>query len=668
MPSENRTTPYKDSMDAYRVGERLDHFIIEAVVFEGALTRVYRARDLLTDATVALKVPFGDIVNQPVLYYHLQNEQRIGPRLAHSNIVRFIQRDQTRQYTIMEFIPGGDLKTRMASRNSMSFAEARPIIRQTADALAYLHRKGIRHLDVKPENIMVTPEGTVKLLDFGLAWWSEFPDLLAEDFMEPFGTPYYIAPEQLNGIRDDARSDIYSLGVVLYELLTGRLPYERSLKLSKARQRLYAPPIPPRHFVPDLPPALQEILLRALEIRPDDRYPTIDALQRDLENPAAVTRTERSRSTRKPAAWRKFRSVSGFSKVAGGGQASGNAPSRAMIIGAVTDDDLSDLVVETVRRQAMLTGGQVTLLTVTEPSQDTDLTRYGRAVEGEKLRERLDGYTQRLRRYNIDPVIRIRTGSVVDEILATAEHAGASLLVLGPSRQKGLRRIFGGRTVDRVMRKSPWPVMVAEPDSDEPFPDPVSFQGLDTERVVQIDFFLIDCWVSHLNYLSELIFQLLYDPRDTAKALDYPCRLGRWLDTVRHQPSWAPMVDRIDTMHRRFHQVAAELVRKAREEGLGAMRTLYIREALPVSCGMRDALRELSTMIREQAAYSQAGLSEILGNGACPRRRGDLPPGDPLYKAHQIRDYFCKHPDASPEACLRHIDPSLRDAADMRET
>jgi eukaryotic-like serine/threonine-protein kinase len=655
-------------MDGYQVGERLDHFIIEGVVFEGALTRVYRARDLLTDGTVALKVPFGDIINQPVLYYHLQNEQRIGPRLAHPNIVRFIQRDQTRQYTIMEFIPGSDLKSRMAPGTRMPLAEARPVIRQAAAALSYLHGKGIRHLDVKPENIMVTPEGAVKLLDFGLAWWSELPDLLAEDFLEPFGTPYYIAPEQLNGVRDDPRSDIYSLGVVLYELLTGHLPYARSRKLSKARQRLYAPPVPPRRFVPDLLPALQEILLKALEIRPDDRYPTVEALQQDLENPGAVRLTERSHRHSKPAVWHMIRPGTGSGATTGAEPLPGSAPYRAMILGAVANDDLSDLVVETVRRQAMLTGGKVTLLTVTEPSQDTDLMRYGRAVEGEKLRERLDGYLHRLRRYAIDPVIRIRSGTVVAEILATAEHAGASLLVLGPSRKKGLGRIFGGRTVDKVMRKSPCPVMVAEPDADEPVPDPVDLQDLDTARVVQLDFFLIDCWVSHLNYLSELIFQLLYDPRDTDKALDYPCRLGRWLATVRHQPAWAPLVDPIDGMHRRFHEVAAELVHKAREEGLGAMRMLYVRKALPMSCGIRDALRELSTMIREQAAYSRAGLSGLLGQGACPLGRGDLPPGDPLYKAHQIRDYFCRHPDASPEACLRDLDPRPRDATDMRET
>ena len=655
-------------MDDLQVGQRLDHFIIEAVVFEGALTRVYRARDLLSDLTVALKVPFGDIVNQPVLYYHLQNEQRIGPRLSHPNIVRFIQRDQTRQYTIMEFIPGKDLKAHMMDRKTLPFEEARPIIRKAADALDYLHHKGIRHLDIKPENIMLTPNGGVKLLDFGLAWWSELPDLLAEDFLEPFGTPYYIAPEQLDGIRGDPRSDLYSLGVVLYEMLTGNLPYQRSLKLSKARHRLHMPPIPPRHFVPALSPALQEILLKTLERLPEDRYPSIAALQQDLEDPAAVPLTERSRRTDKPAAWRAFRPAPDFAPAAGGGRRPPERPPAAMVLGAVMDEDLSDLVVETVRRQAMLSGGRVTLLTVAEPSADTDLTRYGRAVEGEKLRERLDGYVHRLRRYNLDPVIRIRTGEVVAEILDTAQRSGASLLVLGPSRKKGLRKIFGGRTIDRIMRKSPCPVMIAEPEMDEPFPDPVDVGSLDTARVAQIDFFLIDCWVSHLNYMSELIFQLLYDPRDAEEALNYPCRLGRWLDMIRHQPAWAAMVEPIDGIHQTFHAVAAELVRKARQEGLGAMKTLYIREALPVSCGIREALRTISTRIREQAALSQAGLSEILGDGACPLGRGDLLPGDPLYKAHQIRDYFCDHPDASPEACLRHIDtvePHGTDSTEM---
>jgi serine/threonine protein kinase len=645
----------RDIMDEYQVGDRLDHFVIEAVIFEGALTRVYRARDLLTDRTVALKVPFGDILNQPVLYYHLQNEQRIGTQLSHPHIVRYIQRDQTRQYTIMEFVPGQDLKGIMMSRGAMNFEDAWPVIRQVTEALAYLHHRGICHLDVKPENIMRMPDGAVKLLDFGLAWSKGLPDLLTEDFLKPFGTPYYIAPEQLNGIRNDLRSDIYSLAVVLYELLTGKLPYPRSLKLSKARYRLHMPPVPPRYFVSAIPPAIQEILLKALERRPEDRYQTIEALQRDLEDPDRVTLTEKRQHTRKPSAWGKYWRPIDFSANMSGSSPPVATPRTAMILGAVMDHGLSDTVVETVRRQAMLSASQVTLLTVTEPSDEDDLTRYGRAVEGEKLRTRLDRYVHRLRRYNLDPVIRIRSGDVVSEIVATAKSCDAVLVVLGPSRKKGLRKIFGGRTIDKVMRKITCPVMIAEREQDEPFPGRIDFRSLDESRLMQIDFFLIDCWVSHLNYLSDLIFQLLYDPEDADDTLNFPCRLGRWLDMIRHNPSWASVVDRVDTIHETFHQVAAELVQKAREAGVGAMKTLYIRKAVPVSCEIREALREISTAIREQTTYSQAGLSDILGDGACPIDRDGLSSGDPLYKAHQIRDYFCEHPDASPEACLRHI-------------
>jgi len=644
-------------MDDYQVGDRLDHFIIEAVVFEGALTRVYRARDMLTEMTVALKVPFGDILNQPVLYYHLQNEQRIGPQLSHPNIVRFVQRDQTRQYTIMEFLPGKDLKVHLTgARRVLTMDEACRIIQPVADALGYLHERGIRHLDVKPENIMLAPDGTVKLIDFGLAWWSKLPDLLAEDFLEPFGTPYYIAPEQLTGIRGDLRSDIYSLAVVLYEMLTGNLPYERSLKLSKARHRLRIPPTPPRYYQPDMAPAIQEILLKALARRPEDRYPSIQLLQNDLANPSGVALTARSREQRKPKIWRDARPTLQYAAAAVRQMASEAGRPETMILGAVIDDDLSDLVVETVRRQAMLTAGQITLLTVTDASPHDDLTRFGRAVEGEKLHVRLDRYVQRLRRYNLNPIIRIRNGEVVTEILTTAKHADASLLVLGPSRQKGLRKIFGGRTVDKIMRKAPCPVMVAEAERDVPFPDHVDFRSLNTARVIQIEFFLIDCWVSHLNYLSELIFQLLYDHRDAERALNDACRLGRWLDMARHRRAWKPLVERIDPIHQTFHQVAGDLVRRAREDGLGAMRDYYIREALPVSCSIREALRDISTMLREQTVYARAGLSGVLGDGACPISREGLPPGDPLYKAYQIKDYFCDHPDAAPEACLRHID------------
>lgn len=648
-------------MTAYQAGDRLDQFVIDAVIYEGALTQVYRARDMLADMTVAIKVPFGDILNQPVLYYHLQNEQRIGHSLSHPNIVRFIQRGQTRQYTIMEFVSGQDLKRVMTTQGVMTFEDAGPIMRQATDALAYLHRRGIHHLDVKPENMMLTPEGAVKLLDFGLAWSKNLPDLLAEDFLEPFGTPYYIAPEQLNGVRNDPRSDIYSLAVVLYELLTGHLPYERSLKLSKARHRLRMPPVPPRYYTPEIAPAIQEILLKALERRPEDRYQSIEALQQDLEAPEGVSLTDKRQHTRKPSAWSRYWPARAVSADAPEDVRSGSPSPAAMMIGAVMDHDVSDLVLETVRRQAMLTDSQVTLLTVTEPSSDSDLTRYGRTVEGEKLRVRLDRYVHRLRRYNLDPVIRIRPGDVVSEIIATAERCNAALIVLGPSRKKGLRKIFGGRTVDRVMRRAACPVMIAEREEDAPFPDRADFRSLTESQVLQIDFFLIDCWVSHLNYLSDLIFQLLYDPQDADETLHFPCRLGHWLDTIRSESSWALVVDRIDAIHHTFHEVAAELVQKAREAGLGAMKTHYIQKAVPVSCAIRDALREISSTIREQSAYAQAGVSAVLGEGACPIDRDGLSPGDPLYKAHQIRDYFCAHPDASPEACLRYINSPSTD-------
>ena len=160
--------------------------------------------------------------------------------------------------------------------------------------------------------------------------------------------------------------------------------------------------------------------------------------------------------------------------------------------------------------------------------------------------------------------------------------------------------------------------------------------------------------------------QLLYDRRNAEQALHQACRLGRWLDMVRHQRAWSPLVERIDPIHDNFHAVAATLVRKAREEGLDAMRAYYIREALPVSCSIREALRDISTMIREQTAFARAGLSELLGDGACPISREGLPPGDPLYKAHQIRDYFCEHPDAAPEACLRHIDTAAGGSDDRK--
>ena len=165
---------------------------------------------------------------------------------------------------------------------------------KVAIALADLHRQNVIHHDVKPSNIMFRPSGEAVLLDFGLSHHDHLPDLLQEEFRLPYGTAPYMAPEQLLGVRDDPRSDLFSLGVLLYFFTTGERPFGESETMRGMRRRLWRDPYPPRKLRPDYPPWLQEIVLRCLEIEPAWRYPTASQLAFDLGHPDQVKLTARS--------------------------------------------------------------------------------------------------------------------------------------------------------------------------------------------------------------------------------------------------------------------------------------------------------------------------------------------------------------------------------------
>jgi len=635
-------------MEPLPAGAELDGFFIEEELYNGAMARIYRARDLLTDEVVALKVPFGDIINNPVLYYHYQNEERIGRLLNHPHVVRFFYRNRSRQYIIQEYVPGVDLRKHVGRGKKINFSQARDIILQIAEALTYLHSMGVIHLDLKPENIIICHE-QVKLIDFGLAVKSDLPDLLAEDFSAPHGTPFYIAPEQLVGIRDEPRSDIYSLGVIFFEMMTGHLPFPRSRKLSQTRLRLKSDPVPPRHHDPEFDSRVQEIILKSLSRLPEDRYENASMLVHDLQNIEQVQVTELGLKKKKP--WWFFAQFRPPSRFSDRGNRSFFSPvDKPQLLGAVINNDSADQVVEEMRRRALVLDAEVTLLTVIEEEDDSHFLKYGLEVAGEQLRSRLEHFVQRFRRYNIDPTIRLIRGEATDVILSVAQQLQAVCIVLGPSRKPGL---FGTSVVEKVTAKSKTEVLIAR---SKPHTLVWTAQGLpidqlSEEQVVAIDIFLVDGWFNHVSWLAELALSLL---RKSGKQMDLAsdhCAVGRWLADLHKDHYWAKIAHRIDPVHNQLHKVAGEMASLAETNNLQGMKKVYQSRALQLSCGLRERFIEVSRLIREWSGYHGVNSIPVLRAADCPLFHGDAPVGGPLLELHTIRNYLESHvpePDGLP--------------------
>jgi serine/threonine protein kinase len=290
-------------------GEQLDGFAIGECVHRGGMATLWTVTHPGSTVPLLMKVPRVSEGEDPAAIVSFEMEQMILPRLAGPHVPGcFGTGDFARQpYVVIERIAGPTLYSRI-NELPIPYQEARVIAGKIATALADLHRQNVIHHDIKPSSIMFRPSGECVLIDYGLAHHNLLPDLLQEEFRLPYGTAPYMAPERLLGVRDDPRSDLFSLGVLLYFFTTGVRPFGESETLHGMRRRLWRDPQPPRQLRPDYPPWLQEIVLRCLEIDPAWRYPTAAQLAFDLAHPDQVKLTARSeRLKRDPLStvWRR---------------------------------------------------------------------------------------------------------------------------------------------------------------------------------------------------------------------------------------------------------------------------------------------------------------------------------------------------------------------------
>ena len=269
-------------MDQY-IGKMLDdRYEILELIGSGGMANVYKARCHRLNRLVAIKILKSDLADNADFRRRFHDESQAVAQLSHANIVSVydVSTNPDREYIVMELIDGITLKQYMERRGRMDWRESLHFITQIMRGLSHAHSRGIIRRDIKPQNIMVLRDGSVKVADFGIACLANQGQTLTQ---EALGSVHYISPEQARGDRIDARSDIYSAGVVLYEMLTGRLPFEGDSAVSVAIQHLSSVPLAPREIDPDIPEALELICMKAMNSDPNKRYASADAMIEDLE-------------------------------------------------------------------------------------------------------------------------------------------------------------------------------------------------------------------------------------------------------------------------------------------------------------------------------------------------------------------------------------------------
>jgi len=289
------------------VGQVVDgRFEITEIIHRSGMSTVFKANDPQTGQTVALKVPLMNLEADPAFYSRFEREEQIGKSLDHPGILKIIPVEQkSRPYIVMEYVKGQTLDRLMHTVGILPISDTLKIASRICDALEYMHKHGVIHRDLKPSNIMLCDDGTLRIMDFGIAKTEAMRRITFGGFSPTMGTPDYMAPEQIKGKRGDQRTDIYSLGAILYEMVTGQVPFQGPNVYAVMNARLVGDPEAPRKLNPELSPHVEEIILHAMERDPFKRYPSAAAMKADLDNPEQVPITGRHQRLRRGAPWRR---------------------------------------------------------------------------------------------------------------------------------------------------------------------------------------------------------------------------------------------------------------------------------------------------------------------------------------------------------------------------
>jgi serine/threonine-protein kinase len=288
-----------------------DRFEIIAQINRSGMASIFKANDIQTGKTVAIKVPLMQFESDAATFSRFEREEEIGKALEHPYILKIFAIDpkrKSRPYIVMEYLEGRTLGDLSREVHPLPERDAVKIASRICEALDHMHKNEIVHRDLKPQNIMICNDGSIRIMDFGIAKSLKMRRITFVGFSPAMGTPDYMAPEQVKGKRGDERTDIYALGAILYELCTGASPFEGETPYAVMNARLTGDPIAPRKVNPKLTQAVEEIILHAMERNPAERYPSAMAMKEELDDYEKVELVERYKHLEKPQLWKsKFR-------------------------------------------------------------------------------------------------------------------------------------------------------------------------------------------------------------------------------------------------------------------------------------------------------------------------------------------------------------------------
>jgi eukaryotic-like serine/threonine-protein kinase len=276
----------------YSQGAQIDHYQIVRQLGHGGMSRVYMALDAHNQQTVVLKFPSAELIGDIGVYERYKREAEIGNRVKHPYVQQLLNLGEPRsdEYLVMEYIRGRSLREMLEENHSRPLlsTEALRLALQICDALVYCHEHGVFHRDIKPENILVQDNGNIKIIDFGIALLQGARRVTWRGLTGMVGTPDYMSPEQLKGERGNAASDIYAVGILLYEMLAGRTPFDGENVFAVMNQHITQDPPSILDFCPDLSPELATVVMKAIRRDPEKRYHSMQEMLHVLQNLDAV--------------------------------------------------------------------------------------------------------------------------------------------------------------------------------------------------------------------------------------------------------------------------------------------------------------------------------------------------------------------------------------------